>query len=177
MREIRIDKLDKRAEASLNSLDPSRMIAPICSDNALRVYARPTHTHRARFFFHRALSSMSVAFSRNPFVARHYRRKTCYPCDFAPNPANAPALLSPLKFVTMTASRRVDFFYVKMGFPLLRLHETLAKAFERQISRTYSVLSRSPIIDSIFQNRQQPLRSVAYIRWKESCNAVVRETV
>lgn len=50
MREIRIDKLDKRAEASLNSLDPSRMIAPICSDNALRVYARPTHTSRPLFF-------------------------------------------------------------------------------------------------------------------------------
>lgn len=140
------------------------------------MFTRVPHTSRPLFF--RALSSMSVAFSRNPFVARHYRRKTCYPCDFAPNPANAPALLSPMKFVTMTASRRVDFFfYVKMGLPLLRLHETLAKAFERQISRTYSVLSRSPIIDSIFQNRQQLLRSVAYIRWRESCNAVVGETV
>lgn len=112
----------------------------------------------------RDLNSMSVAFSRNPFVARHYRRKTCYPPPPIPRLIHLLAhLLSPLKFRNddIPATR---IFHARVDFPL-SLHYTLRQILacqqcslnvcNRRISIFETTSPRNLFLPSILQNGKQ----------------------
>lgn len=125
---------NERAEASSNSPNPSNR-------GGLTVAClRASDTHRAclSFFFYsvfrRALNSMSHS-REIPLSRGITERKTCYPRDFAPNPAGAPAPPpSPLKFTTMTARlvARIFLFFFFFFSPrkwVCRCSSTLTRNF------------------------------------------------